>query len=70
MMSPNFGFLEDEVQEYSFVDVYPEGRVEVRAEVDYDGLMELATALNPIIKKYNKDSYFEPVEPGIIEAHI
>lgn len=70
MMSPNFGFLEDEVQEYSFVDVYPEGRVEVRAEVDYDGLMELVTALNPIIKKYNKNSYFEPVEPGIIEAYI
>lgn len=70
MMSPNFGFLEDEVQEYSFVDVYPEGRVEVRAEVDYDGLMELVAALNPIIKKYNKNSYFEPVEPGIIEAYI
>lgn len=70
MMSPNFGFLEDEVQEYSFVDVYPEGRVEVRAEVDYDGLMELVTALNPIVKKYNKNSYFEPVEPGIIEAYI
>lgn len=70
MMSPNFGFLEDEVNEYSFVDVYPEGRVEVRAEVDYDGLMELVSALNPIIQKYDKDSYFEPVEPGIIEAYL
>lgn len=70
MMSPNFGFLEDEVNEYSFVDVYPEGRVEVRAEVDYDGLMDLVSALNPIIQKYDKDSYFEPVEPGIIEAYL
>ena len=70
MMSPNFGFLEDEVQEYSVVEVHPEGRVEVRAEVDYDGLMELISALNPIIQKYDKDSYFEPVEPGIIEAYL
>lgn len=70
MMSPNFGFLEDEVPEYSVVEVHPEGRVEVRAEVDYDGLMELASALNPIIQKYDKDSYFEPVEPGILEAYL
>lgn len=70
MMSPNFGFLEDEVREYSVVEVHPEGRVEVRAEVDYDGLMELVSALNPIIQKYDKDSYFEPVEPGILEAYL
>lgn len=73
MMSPNFGFEEDEIDEYSVVEVTEkDGRIkaEVRAELDYDGLMELISVLNPIVKKYNKDSYFEPVEPGIIEAYI
>lgn len=64
------GFLEDEVEEYSVVEVDPSGKVEVRAEVDYDGLMSLCDALNPIVQEYDKDSYFEPVEPGIIEAWI
>ena len=73
MMSPNFGFYEDEVDEYSKVDISINGHrvcVEVRAEVDYDGLMDLCEALNPIVKKYDKDSYFEPVEPGIIAAWL
>ena len=73
MMSPNFGFEEDEINEYSVVEVTEKDgsiKAEVRAELDYDGLMELTSVLNPIVKKYNKDSYFEPVEPGIIEAYI
>lgn len=73
MMSPNFGFEEDEIDEYSVVEVTEKDgmiKAEVRAELDYDGLMELISVLNPIVKKYNKDSYFEPVEPGIIEAYI
>lgn len=64
------GFSEDEVEEYSVVAVDPSGKVEVRAEVDYDGLMSLCDALNPIVQRYDKDSYFEPVEPGIIEAYV
>lgn len=64
------GFSEDEVEEYSVVEVDPSGKVEVRAEVDYDGLMSLCDALNPIVQRYDKDSYFEPVEPGIIEAYL
>lgn len=70
MMSAEFGFPEDEVEEYSVVEVDPSGKVEVRAEVDYDGLMTLCDALNPIVQRYNKDSYFEPVQPGIIRAWI
>lgn len=73
MMSPNFGFEEDEIDEYSVVEVTEKDgmiKAEVRAELDYDGLMELISVLNPIVKKYNKDSYFELVEPGIIEAYI
>ena len=64
------GFPEDEVEEYSVVEVDPSGKVEVRAEVDYDGLMSLCDALNPIVQRYDKDSYFEPVQPGIIEAWV
>lgn len=64
------GFSEDEVEEYSAVEVDPSGKVEVRAEVDYDGLMSLCDALNPIVQRYDKDSYFEPVAPGIIEAYL
>lgn len=70
MMSAEFGFTEDEVEEYSVVEVDPSGKVEVRAEVDYDGLMTLCDALNPIVQRYDKDSYFEPVQPGIIRAWI
>ena len=64
------GFPEDEVEEYSVVEVDPSGKVEVRAEVDYDGLMSLCDALNPIVQRYDKDSYFEPVAPGIIVAYL
>lgn len=70
MMSAEFGFPEDEVEEYSVVEVDPSGKVEVRAEVGYDGLMTLCDALNPIVQRYDKDSYFEPVQPGIIQAWI
>lgn len=70
MMSAEFGFPEDEVEEYSVVEVDPSGKIEVRAEVDYDGLMTLCDALNPIVQRYDKDSYFEPVQPGIIRAWI
>lgn len=77
--SDSFGFPEDEVNDYFFVDVTPTQigeddheaiRVEVRAEVSYDGLEKLMDALNPIIESYDSYAYFEPVEPGIIEAYV
>ena len=77
--SDSFGFYEDEVNDYFFVDVTPTEigedhqeavRVEVRAEVSYDGLEKLMDALNPIIESYDSYAYFEPVEPGIIEAYV
>ena len=77
--SDSFGFDEDEVNDYFFVDVTPTEigenhqeavRVEVRAEVSYDGLEKLMEALNPIIESYDSYAYFEPVEPGIIEAYV
>lgn len=77
--SDSFGFDENEVNDYFFVDVTPTEigedhheavRLEVRAEVSYEGLEELMEALNPIIESYDSYAYFEPVDPGIIEAYV
>ena len=77
--SPDFGFDENEVDDYFFVEVsateigedhHEAIRVEVRAEVSYEGLEDLMEALNPIIESYDSYAYFEPVEPGIIEAYV
>lgn len=68
-----FGFSDDEVDKYSQVDVEYQGdqiRIEVRAEIDFDGLMTLAESMDKIIKRYDPDAYFDAVEPGILEATI
>lgn len=74
MTSAPYGLYEDEVEEYSAVDVKmtEDGyiKAEIRAEVSYDGLMDLCTACDPIIQKYDPDAYFEPECPGIINAII
>lgn len=68
------GFDEDDAEYYSAVDFTNEDdgyiRIEVRAEVSYHGLMDLCEILNPIVAKKDKDSYFEPEEPGIISAYV
>lgn len=77
--SPEFGFDQNEVDDYFFVEVsateigedhHEAIRVEVRGEVSYEGLEDLMEALNPIIESYDSYAYFEPVEPGIIEAYV
>lgn len=45
-------------------------RVQVRAELDYDWMFDLVKALDPIVEKYDRDAYFDMVEPGISEAYI
>lgn len=65
--------FEDDWDKYFFVDVYPEGdkvRVEVRAELSFDGMVDLADVLNPVIDKYDSDAYFDFDEPGIMTAFI
>ena len=73
-ISEEFGFDVSEIDNYFYLDIeeLDNGRirVEVRAEVDYEGLEYLANELDPIIQKYDKNSYFEPVEPGIAEAYL
>lgn len=67
------GFPKEEVWDYAHVDVADTSdglRVEVRAELDYDQMYDLAETLNPIISKYDIDAYFDMVESGIIEAFL
>lgn len=73
MLSEEFGFSENEVEQYSAVDVYVKDNsivCEIRAEVSFDGLMELCDNCNPVVEKYYKDAYFDPEEPGIATAYI
>ena len=44
--------------------------VSVWAEEGYNGLEKLCDLLNPIIQKYDSDSYFEPECPGRISAWL
>ena len=68
------GFSENEIPKYSFVEVseYDKNtlRVEVRVELDFDGMVELSEELNPIIEKYDEDAYFDFEEPGIMSAYL
>ena len=46
-------------------------RAEIRGELDYEQLSELCSQLDKVVAvKFDKDAYFEPVEPGIAEAFI
>lgn len=67
------GWEPDDISDYVFVDVTQEDdriRVEVRAELSYEGLEELIESIDPIVQEYDNNAYFEPVEPGIAEAYI
>lgn len=73
MMSGNFGFDENEVDDYLFVEVNQDAEktvAEVRAEISYDGMMELSMKLDPIVQKYDDDAYFDMEAPGIMTAYI
>lgn len=46
-------------------------RAEIRGELEYEQLSGLCSQLDKVIAvKFDKDAYFEPVEPGIAEAFI
>lgn len=75
MSSPNFGFSRNEAVDYSRVDIRfddEENRIEVEvgAEVDYDGLMQIAQDLDPIIQSYDIDAYFDAEDAGLLIAFI
>lgn len=75
MSSPNFGFSRNEAFDYSRVDIRFDDdengiEVEVGAEVDYDGLMQIAQDLDPIIQSYDIDAYFDAEDAGLLIAFI
>lgn len=74
MTSSEFGFLDDEVEDYSAVEIVPVNDnmicIEVRAEVDYDGLWMLKEVCDPIIQKYYPDAYFDMETAGVMQAYI
>lgn len=75
MSGPNFGFSRNEAIDYSRVDIRfddDEDRIEVEvgAEVDYDGLMQIAQDLDPIIQSYDKSAYFDAEDTGLLVAYI
>lgn len=75
MSSPNFGFSRNEAIDYSRVDIRfddDENRIEIEvgAEVDYDGLMQIAQELDPIIQSYDKSAYLDAEDVGLLIAFI
>ena len=73
MTSPRCGFPEDEVDDYSVIEIDEDAdqyRIEVRAELGYDSMSRLSVALDPIIQKYDSEAYFDMVSPGIMEAYV
>lgn len=74
MTSDKFGFLEDDVNEYSAVEILPvndnEICIEVRAELDYDGLWMLKEVCDPIIQKYYPDAYLDMMTAGVMQAYV
>ena len=64
----------NDINEMLVVDIHEadDGRtvVEVRAELSYDGMWELAEVLNKIVAKYDKEAYFDMEEPGIMTAYL
>lgn len=75
--SPEGGWPEDEldqaVADYSRVEIQDSGDhivVQVRAELSYEGMMNLSEILDLIVQQYDDESYFEQVTPGIMEAYI
>lgn len=69
------GWDMSDVADYFVVDVQEVEpgviRAEIRGELEYEQLSELCSQLDRVIEvKFDKDAYFEPVEPGIAEAFI
>lgn len=69
------GWDMSDVADYFMVDVQEVEpgviRAEIRGELEYEQLSELCNQLDKVVAvKFDKDAYFEPVEPGIAEAFI
>lgn len=77
MQEPRFGFLPDEIDDYSTIQVTSEMlngekyiKVEIRAELSFDGMMEIGERLNEVVSKFDIDAYFDMEDAGIMNAYI
>lgn len=73
LQSEEMGFPEDEAKDYTVIELKPFDnaiKVEVRAELTYDGMMTLIDCLNPIVRSYDKEAYFDMEDSGIAVAII
>ena len=67
---------EDLVEDYLVVEIVPAFdndmyKVEVRAELSYNTFIDLIDEkLNPIIKKYDNDAYFDMEDAGIVNTFL
>lgn len=70
----SFGFEDREVPLYSRIDISENKDgyivIDVGAELDYDAMFTLGDALDPIIRKYDPDAYFDMDEPGLMSAFL
>lgn len=64
----------DDPEQWSVVEVTDadDGRVkvEVRAEISYDGMWNLKDILDPIVTQFDPSAYFDMVDSGIMEAYV
>lgn len=68
-MVNDFGFPDDEVDDYTAVEIEDRDDsiyIEVRAELSFDALTDLADKLDDVVQKVDDDAYFEPAQPGIL----
>lgn len=74
MAIEDFYFDEDMVSDFFRVDLmFVEDnmlRIEVGAEVSYDGMVRIIEGLDPIIQSWYEDAYFDCDAPGIMSAYI
>ena len=70
----SFGFDDKEVPMYSRINISENKDgyivIEVGAELGYDPMFELGDALDPIVQKYDADSYFDMDAPGLMTAFL
>ena len=74
LTGPNFGFEQADIEDFVYVTVAPydhtDARIEVRAELSYNGLTRLMDALDKWITQYDTDAYFDADDAGITSALI
>lgn len=73
MTKPEVGFDENDVEDYSTVVVTWDKEnviAEIRAELTFETISDLADEVNKVVTKYDKDAYFDNVDSGIIRAII